>query len=49
MLWSRHEVGDEVDEFNEVACRRGSLGIFPAKEALSLAMANAGRLMKFGA
>ncbi len=49
MLWSRHEVGDDVDEFNEVACRRGSLGIFPAKEVLSLAMANAGRLMKFGA
>jgi hypothetical protein len=38
-----------VDVFTEDACRHGMLGIFPAKEALSLAMANAGRLMKFGA
>jgi 2,3-bisphosphoglycerate-independent phosphoglycerate mutase len=49
MLWSKTAVGDEVDEFNEVSCRRGALGTFPAKEALSLAMASAGRLMKFGA
>ena len=40
---------DKVDSFTEEACRHGMLGIFPAKEALSLAMANAGRLMKFGA
>ena len=40
---------DKVDVFTEDACRHGMLGIFPAKEALSLAMANAGRLMKFGA
>jgi len=40
---------DKVDSFTEDACRHGMLGIFPAKEALSLAMANAGRLMKFGA
>ena len=40
---------DRVDEFNEESCLRGALGIFPAKEVLSLAMAHAGRLMKFGA
>jgi 2,3-bisphosphoglycerate-independent phosphoglycerate mutase len=40
---------DSVDEFHESACRQGMLGIFPAKEVLSLAMAHAGRLMKFGA
>ena len=40
---------DRVESFTEEACRQGMLGIFPAKEALSLAMANAGRLMKFGA
>jgi 2,3-bisphosphoglycerate-independent phosphoglycerate mutase len=40
---------DSVDEFNEAACRLGSLGTFPAKEVLSLAMAHAGRLMKYGA
>lgn len=49
MLWSKGAVGDPVDEFHENACRQGALGVFPAKEALSLAMANAGRLMKFGA
>lgn len=40
---------DDVESFSEAACRQGMLGVFPAKEALSLAMANAGRLMKFGA
>ena len=40
---------DRVSEFNEAACRGGAFGTFPAKEALSLAMANAGRLLKFGA
>ena len=40
---------DRVVQFNEAACAQGSLGTFPAKEALSLAMAHAGRLMKFGA
>ena len=49
MIWARNGVGDNVDEFNESACRHGALGVFPAKEALSLAMAQAGRLMKFGA
>ncbi len=49
MLWSKLGTTDGVGEFNETACRQGALGIFPAKEALSLAMAHAGRLMKFGA
>jgi 2,3-bisphosphoglycerate-independent phosphoglycerate mutase len=40
---------DDIDEFNEAHCRRGSLGTFPAKEVLSLAMAHAGRLVKYGA
>ena len=35
--------------FDEQHCARGSLGIFPAKEGLPLAMAHAGRLAKFGA
>ena len=48
-LWSKHVVGDRVVQFNEAACANGSLGTFPAKEALSLAMAHAGRLMKYGA
>ena len=40
---------DDVDQFHEAACRRGALGTFPAKHVLSLAMAHAGRLMKYGA
>lgn len=35
--------------FDEESCARGALGIFPAKEALPLAMAHAGRLTKYGA
>lgn len=35
--------------FDETHCSRGSLGTFPAMDALPLAMAHAGRLTKFGA
>jgi 2,3-bisphosphoglycerate-independent phosphoglycerate mutase len=41
--------GDQTQGFNEKACSFGSLGTFPAKEVLSLAMAHAGRLTKYGA
>ena len=40
---------DQVEGFNEKACGHGVLGTFPAKEVLSLAMAHAGRLTKYGA
>jgi 2,3-bisphosphoglycerate-independent phosphoglycerate mutase len=40
---------DDVDQFHEAACRRGAMGVFPARHVLSLAMAHAGRLMKYGA
>jgi 2,3-bisphosphoglycerate-independent phosphoglycerate mutase len=40
---------DSTRAFTESECRTGSLGTFPAKEALSLAMAHAGRLTKYGA
>ena len=40
---------DEGTRFNELECSRGSLGTFPAKEALPLAFAHAGRLTKYGA
>jgi 2,3-bisphosphoglycerate-independent phosphoglycerate mutase len=49
LLWSKLGTTDSVDEFTEAACRAGALGTFTAKEVLSLAMAHAGRLMKFGA
>jgi 2,3-bisphosphoglycerate-independent phosphoglycerate mutase len=44
--FARH---DSTEGFNERACARGVLGTFPAKEVLSLAMAHAGRLTKYGA
>ena len=40
---------DETDAFNELACLRGSLGVFPATEVMPLAMAHAGRFTKYGA
>jgi 2,3-bisphosphoglycerate-independent phosphoglycerate mutase len=40
---------DSSEGFNERACSHGVLGTFPAKEVLSLAMAHAGRLTKYGA
>jgi 2,3-bisphosphoglycerate-independent phosphoglycerate mutase len=35
--------------FGERSCRAGELGIFPAKSIMTLALAHAGRLAKFGA
>ena len=49
LLHSKWSLPDEVGAFNEQACLKGSLGIFPAKEALPLAMAHARRLAKYGA
>ncbi len=40
---------DECDMFNEEALLKGSLGTFPAVEALPLALAHAGRFRKYGA
>lgn len=44
--WTRP---DEEATFGERSCRRGELGIFPAVELMTLALAHAGRLAKFGA
>ncbi len=49
LLRARWARADACDAFNEVALQRGSLGTFPAVEALPLAMAHAGRLKKYGA
>jgi len=40
---------DQTEGFNEKACANGALGTFPAKDALSLAMAHTLRLTKYGA
>jgi 2,3-bisphosphoglycerate-independent phosphoglycerate mutase len=44
--WARP---DPCDSFNEVDLLKGSLGTFPATEALPLALAHAGRFTKYGA
>ena len=49
MLHSKWARADRCDNFNEPALAHGSLGTFPAKESLPLAMAHAGRLRKYGA
>jgi 2,3-bisphosphoglycerate-independent phosphoglycerate mutase len=40
---------DAVEKFGESACATGGLGRFPAVEIMPLALANAGKLGKFGA
>jgi 2,3-bisphosphoglycerate-independent phosphoglycerate mutase len=49
MLRSRYEVPDDVQEFTERACQRGTLGRFPARDVMLLLMANALKLEKYGA
>jgi len=40
---------DAAVRFDEIECDRGGLGLFPATKIIELALANAGRLKKFGA
>jgi 2,3-bisphosphoglycerate-independent phosphoglycerate mutase len=49
MLKSRLARADECGMFGETELTKGSLGTFPAVDALPLALAHAGRLRKFGA
>lgn len=50
LLWSRFCRPDRVRTFGERACMSGGLGPrFPATDLMPLALANAGRLEKFGA
>jgi 2,3-bisphosphoglycerate-independent phosphoglycerate mutase len=49
MLRSKWARADSCESFNEGELTRGSLGTFPAKEALPLAMAHARRFRKYGA
>ena len=49
MLRSKLGRADPCTMFNEVELQHGVLGTFPAKEALPLAMAHAGRFRKYGA
>ncbi len=50
LLWAPATVmPDEQTRFGERACARGGLGTFRALETMSLALAHAGRLVKYGA
>ena len=49
LLYSKDVRADSIAEFGEKACARGSLGILPAMNILPIALANAGRIAKFGA
>lgn len=48
MLRSKWTRGEGVDAFSERDCASGSLGTFPASDAMMLATAHAGKLLKFG-
>jgi 2,3-bisphosphoglycerate-independent phosphoglycerate mutase len=49
LLYSRFVRADGIPEFGERACARGSLGVLPAKDVMPIALANAGRIAKYGA
>jgi 2,3-bisphosphoglycerate-independent phosphoglycerate mutase len=49
LLWGQNVRTDEAKEFSERACLRGGLGQIEAKYLMTLAMAHAGRLGKYGA
>ena len=49
LLYSKYARRDKATKFSESECAKGSLGTFEAKYTLSLALAHAGKLDKFGA
>jgi 2,3-bisphosphoglycerate-independent phosphoglycerate mutase len=49
LLHSAYCRPDGIEAFSERACARGSLGVFPAREIMPLALAHGLRLQKFGA
>jgi len=49
LLFGRHVRADEIVEFGELSCMYGNLGLISAQEIMPLALANAGRIAKYGA
>lgn len=49
LLFSKYVREDGIHEFGERACLRGSLGVLPAMHIMPIALANAGRISKYGA
>ena len=48
LVHSRLTLGDGVPDFTERSCAQGSIGRIPATSVMMLALANAGKLLKFG-
>ena len=48
LVHAPHTLGDGVESFTERACRTGSIGSIPASSVMMLALANAGKLTRFG-
>ena len=49
LLYSKWCLPDEAGRFTERSARKGSLGHFHASEAMGLMLANALKLLKYGA
>jgi 2,3-bisphosphoglycerate-independent phosphoglycerate mutase len=49
LLHSSYVLGNTCKGFSERECLKGELGVFPTVNLMPLALANAGRLKKFGA
>jgi len=49
LLVAKSALPDDVSQFSERGCSRGFLGRFPALQAMSLLLAHAGKLQKYGA
>ncbi|MBU1626661.1 2,3-bisphosphoglycerate-independent phosphoglycerate mutase [bacterium] len=49
MIYAKNCGADSVSEFSEKECTKGELGIFPSQYVMEIALANAGKLEKFGA
>jgi 2,3-bisphosphoglycerate-independent phosphoglycerate mutase len=49
MLKGKYARVDDVERFDDYACAKGMLGLRPGTHLMGLALANAGRMQKFGA
>jgi 2,3-bisphosphoglycerate-independent phosphoglycerate mutase len=49
LLWSQYCRQDEVTRFDEISCIRGGLGRMPSLHLMGVTLANARRLVKYGA
>jgi 2,3-bisphosphoglycerate-independent phosphoglycerate mutase len=48
-MWSERVGRDGTERFGERWCAAGGLGLRPTKDLMAIALANAGRLAKYGA